>query len=293
MQLVEIFRAGTHLDSAGVSRSFTEADLDQMASSYDPAKHAAPLLVGHDESRANMGLVDRVARIGSSLYAQARDVSAEFKAAVNQRRLPALSAALYHPDDQRNPSPGNWALRHVAAVQIPAVKGMAAPQFAEGDLSVAIEFSEPVFFSQPEVEPVTQTQTDTTALEQRETALAVREALIDKAEFANFTEALLKDGKQFSQDQAVAIFLGLPKTGTIAFSETEKPNPRDAFKAFLKGLPKTVEFAEKAGGSGPEVGTIDVHQIAAKAQKYKAEQAAIGIEIGYSEAVSAVMGAVK
>lgn len=288
MQLVEIFRSGTHIDSAGVERSFTEADLDQMSSSYDSAKHAAPLLVGHDESKPNMGLVDRVSRIGSSLYATAKDVSAEFKSAINDRRLPALSAALYHPEDKRNPSPGSWALRHVAAVQIPAVKGMAAPQFAEGDLSIAIEFSEPAILGDT---PMT---TKTAAeLEQREAALAVREALIAHDEFANFTETLLKEGKQFDKAQAAAIFLGLPQTGEIAFSETDKPNPRDAFKTFLKGLPKTVEFAEVSGGTGPVVGAIDVQQVAKQAQLYKAQQAALGIEIGYSEAVSAVMGGTK
>ncbi len=285
MQLVEIFRSGTHIDSAGVERTFADADLDQVSGSYDPAKHSAPLLVGHDESKPNMGIVDRVVRIGSSLYAQAQNVSDDFKSAINDRRLPALSAALYHPEDKRNPSPGQWALRHVAAVQIPAVKGMTAPQFAEGDLSIAIEFSEPSILGES---PVT---TKTAAeLEQREAALAVREALIAQDEFANFTESLLKEGKQFDKNQASAIFLGLPETGEIAFSETEKPNPRDAFKTFLKGLPKSVEFAEVSGGTGPEVGAIDVQKLAKQAQQYKAKQAELGIEIGYSEAVSAVMG---
>lgn len=288
MQLVEIFRAGTHIDSAGVERSFTEADLDQMSSSYDSAKHSAPLLVGHDESKPNMGIVDRLSRIGGSLYATAKDVSADFKSAINDRRLPALSAALYHPEDKRNPSPGSWALRHVAAVQIPAVKGMTTPQFAEGDLSIAIEFSEPTILGESSVTTKTAAE-----LEQREAALAVREALIAQDEFANFTESLLKEGKQFDKAQASAIFLGLPQTGEIAFSETEKPNPRDAFKTFLKGLPKTVEFKEVSGGTGPEVGTIDVNKLAARAQVYKAEQAKLGIEIGYSEAVSAVMGQTK
>lgn len=285
MQLVEIFRSGTHTDSSGTERTFNDADLDQVSGSYDASKHSAPLLVGHDESKPNMGIVDRLVRIGSSLYAQTQNVSDEFKSLVNERRLPALSAALYHPDDKRNPSPGVWALRHVAAVQIPAVKGMITPQFAEGDLSIAIEFSEPSILGESPMTTLTPAE-----LEQREAALAVREALISQDEFANFAETLLREGKQFDKVQASALFLGLPQTGVIAFSETDKPNPRDAFKAFLKGLPNTVDFTEISGGSGPESGAVNVQQLAKRAQQYKAEQAKLGIEVGYSEAVSAVMG---
>ena len=34
---IEIFRAGRHLDDAGVAHHFSEADLDGMAASYSPA----------------------------------------------------------------------------------------------------------------------------------------------------------------------------------------------------------------------------------------------------------------
>lgn len=284
MNLVEIFKTGTRLDMAGVTRTFTDAHLDQMADTYNPTVHTAPFLVGHDESKPNTGLVGRAVRIGQSLFAEAKDVTEDFKAAINNRRLPALSAALYHPDDKRNPYPGNWALRHVAAVQIAATKGMQPPMFEEGDLSIAIEFSEPAILGDQPMPPTA------AELEQREATLAVREAMIDQNEFANFAETLLKDGKQFDKTQATAIFLGLPQTGVIAFSETEKPNPRDAFKTFLKGLPKSVEFGEVSGGTGPTVGEIDVQVVAKRAQQYKAEQSKLGIDVSYSEAVQAVMG---
>ena len=44
---IEIFRAGRHLDDAGVAHHFSEADLDGMAASYSPALREAPLTVGH------------------------------------------------------------------------------------------------------------------------------------------------------------------------------------------------------------------------------------------------------
>lgn len=284
--LVEIFRAGTHIDSAGVERTFTETDLDQMASSYNPAVHEAPFLVNHDETQPNQGLVDRVVRIGKSLFAQPKAVAAAFKSQINSRRLPALSAAFYHPQDPRNPHQGQWALRHVAAVQIPAVKGMQRPQFAEGDLSIAIQFSEPVIMS------------DTTApsalsaeeLQRREQALAAREALLDKAEFTQFAEGLLNEGKQFDKGKAIALFLCLPNApeSKVEFSETDKPQVREAFKQFLQGLPKSVEFGELAGGKVPDQ-KLSPTQIANKAQAYKAEQATKGFDVSYAEAVEHVM----
>ena len=41
-----VFRAGTHTDSAGKAKTWTEEDLDRMVSSYDPAGHEAPLVIG-------------------------------------------------------------------------------------------------------------------------------------------------------------------------------------------------------------------------------------------------------
>ena len=44
---IEIFRAGTHIDDAGVAHHFSKADLAAIASSYRPTLREAPLTVGH------------------------------------------------------------------------------------------------------------------------------------------------------------------------------------------------------------------------------------------------------
>ena len=42
-----IARTGSFTDSQGRPQSFSEADLDAIAASYDPAKLEAPLVFGH------------------------------------------------------------------------------------------------------------------------------------------------------------------------------------------------------------------------------------------------------
>jgi hypothetical protein len=294
MQLVEIFRAGTHIDSAGNTRTFGETELDQIAGSYNPSTHTAPFLEGHDESKPNHGLVSGLVRMGQSLYAQAGNLADGFREAISSRRLPALSAALYHPDDARNPTPGSWALRHVAAVQIPAVKGMEPPAFNEADCF--IQFSEPVILlgeapSMPEPLGQAPPAEGLTDIAKREAALLAREAMLNRAEFDQFAESLLKGGKQFDKDRAIAIFMGLPGTGEIEFAEGQKLDPRAAFKSFLEALPKSVDFSERAPSGGPVGKDINPNEIASLAIAYKAEAEAKGLTISFSEAVNAVMGA--
>ncbi|WP_019500837.1 hypothetical protein [Pseudanabaena sp. PCC 6802] len=141
--MLEIIRAGKHVDSRGVERTFTAADIQEMAATYDRNRHEAPILIGHDESKPNQGLVKAVFAVGEKLYALPHRVVTEFAEAVNAGRYPKLSARLYAPSDKANPVPGKWGIRHLAAVQIPGVKGMESPSFTEGEEEeVCIEFGE-------------------------------------------------------------------------------------------------------------------------------------------------------
>jgi hypothetical protein len=307
-KLVEIFRQGTHIDSAGVTRTFTEDTLKQIQDSYNPEKHAAPFLVNHDESKPNRGIVDRLVKIGSSLYAAAKNIDADFQKQINNRRLPALSAALYSPEDPRNPRPGMWGLRHVAAVQIPAVKGMKQPEFKECDKLLTIEFAELAVEEEEPEEEEPETKPETTEppmteeelkalrkrLDERAAELDIKSAVLDAAEFQSFAEVLLKEGRVFDAKLAASIATMLPNeaTSTIAFGEKAEPiQTRSAFKKFLEALPKSVEFGEVSAGTTP--GTYDPNTIALAAREYKLKQAALGNEISFSEAVAQVEKGVK
>ena len=47
---LHIFRAGTHVAADGKSYSFSEADVADLAASYDPQLSRAPLVVGHPKT---------------------------------------------------------------------------------------------------------------------------------------------------------------------------------------------------------------------------------------------------
>jgi len=133
---VEIFRAGTQTDSAGNTREWTEADLEKIASSYNPEFHEAPVCIGHPKDNAPAwAWVKKVTREGQSLFAEIGDEVAEFAEMLKKKMFKKRSISLY-PD---------LSIRHLAflGAQPPAVKGLKDFSFeeAKGD-PVEIEFAE-------------------------------------------------------------------------------------------------------------------------------------------------------
>lgn len=129
--MLQIFTAGKQTDNRGVTRDYPVDILHEIANSYDFKKHRAPILTGHNENQPNKGLIASLKVLGDKLFAIPRNVLPEFKESVNREEWAGVSPRLYHPDDPANPNPGKWGLRHLAFLQIPAVKGMALPEFSE------------------------------------------------------------------------------------------------------------------------------------------------------------------
>ncbi|WP_143326110.1 peptidase [Vandammella animalimorsus] len=148
MRHIEIFRAGRHTDINGVERQFTDADLQGMASGYDPKLHEAPLVVGHPRTDdPAYGWVQGLKVAAGKLVAIPRQVQAAFGEAVQSGAYKKVSAAFYAPTDKHNPTPGQWYLRHVGflGAMPPAIKGLEGAAFGEGDAlenAVVIEFAE-------------------------------------------------------------------------------------------------------------------------------------------------------
>ena len=83
--LLHIFRAGTYQAMAGQSITLTPADLAATAAAYDPARHEAPLVVGHPvDNGPAWGWVSGLSADGADLSATPRDVAAEFAEAVGE-----------------------------------------------------------------------------------------------------------------------------------------------------------------------------------------------------------------
>ncbi len=145
---MQIFRAGTHIDSRGQTLTITAADLAATAAAYDPALHEAPLVIGHPAlDDPAYGWVESLSATGDgALEAAPRQVDPAFAELVEAGRYKKISASFYRPDAVTNPAPGAFYLRHVGflGAQPPAVKGLRPVQFASAadDGLVTIEFSD-------------------------------------------------------------------------------------------------------------------------------------------------------
>lgn len=138
-----IFRAGRHTAVDGRQLDFSATDLATIAAGYDAANDGAPLVVGHPQLDAPAyGWVKGLKVEDGVLYAEPDQVDAQFAEMVNAGRFKKISASLYLPDSPGNPKPGQLYLRHVGflGAAAPAVKGLKAASFGEGD-SLTIEFA--------------------------------------------------------------------------------------------------------------------------------------------------------
>lgn len=127
----EVFRAGTHTDSAGNVHTFTEQDIADIAARYNPTNHEAPLVIGHPKSDAPAyGWIESAKAVGGKLMVKYKDVADEFKDWARQGLYKKKSIKLY-PDG---------GIRHVGylGAQPPAIKGL--PNFAFADDGEGKEF---------------------------------------------------------------------------------------------------------------------------------------------------------
>lgn len=327
--LIQIFKPGTHTTMSGDALTFSEADVAATAAAYDPALKDAPLVVGHPKTDSPaFGWVASLAFADGILSAVPKDVYPAFGQMVNDKLFPKISAAFYHPDSPNNPVPGVYYLRHVGflGAHPPAVQGLAAPEFADGDNAIIIEFGEsettgsaaqaesatpsnPGATMTPEEIAAKQAELDKKQqdlaaqqeqLKAKEAEFGQREAKLAQIEVAAklsatsaFVESLIAEGKILPRD----------KDGLVAFMSAEKPADVIEFgegdaktkingldwlqKEFLAKLPKQVEFGEIAG-PGKEAKPANDKAIAARAVAYQAKQLEFGVHISVADAVDAV-----
>jgi hypothetical protein len=130
----KVFTAGKHTDSAGNVKQWTTADLDLMASSFNPNFHEPPVTIGHPSDNAPaFGWVAGIKRVGNDLYLSYRDVAPQFKEWVAQGLYKKKSIAVYP----------NGSLRHIGylGAMPPAIKGLPDFQFKADQEFVAFDCS--------------------------------------------------------------------------------------------------------------------------------------------------------
>ncbi|MDD5176760.1 MAG: hypothetical protein PHQ05_10100 [Sterolibacterium sp.] len=143
---LHIFAPGRHVAMSGAVLDFSAADLAASAQAYDPAKHEAPIVVGHPRTDAPAyGWVKSLTAQGNNggLEAEPHQVNPAFAELVAQGAYKKISASFYSPDSPQNPVPGVYYLRHVGflGAQPPAVKGLRSPEFADAEEGV-VEFGD-------------------------------------------------------------------------------------------------------------------------------------------------------
>lgn len=228
---IEIFRAGTHRDDAGNTHTFTRAQLEEMAATYNAALREAPLTVGHPKDNLPAyGWVQRVfINDAGNLAIDPHQVDPAFAAMVSAGRFKKRSASFYPPGAPHNPTPGRWYLRHVAflGAQPPAVAGLKDIGFAEfGDLAEAVSFSETAGATAPAPAPTQPQEQSMTDAEKAELERLRAESKAKEDELAKAKSDLaasegraaqaLKDAASFAEKAAAD-----RRAGFASFAESE------------------------------------------------------------------------
>lgn len=142
---LEIFKAGTHVAEDGRTLTFTAAEVQEIADSYDRELSEAPMVIGHPRTDdPAYGWANALRVQDGRLFAEPHQVEPQFAELVNAGRYKKISASIYLPDSPGNPKPGKHYLKHIGFLggAAPAVKGMRSASFAEDD--GAVSFSMPI-----------------------------------------------------------------------------------------------------------------------------------------------------
>lgn len=130
MSWIDLFKVGTHTDSSGSSRQWSESDLKAIVDKYNNQsaenKHRAPAIAGQHHENENLaayGWVKQLKYENGHLWGEFTELEPEFVKMVNNGRFGTVSIALYP----------NQVLRHVAFLGAvpPALKGLKTPKFSE------------------------------------------------------------------------------------------------------------------------------------------------------------------
>lgn len=122
---IHIFSSGTHTDSSGQTRDFTNDDLDDIVNNHRPA----PLVIGHPKHNdPSYGWTGSLKREGTKLFMKTRDVNPLFAKAVENKAFPERSVSLRETNN-------GLQLRHVGWLGAvpPALKNLDALAFTELD----------------------------------------------------------------------------------------------------------------------------------------------------------------
>ena len=148
---VEVFRPGSFTAMSGEEVSYTAADLQALAKTYDPKKFPAPAVVGHpthDAPAYAWVTAFEYDEEAERLYADLDQIESTFSQNVKDGRYKRISMSFFKPDSDANPKKGAIYPKHVGFLggAAPAVSGLTPVSFkgSESD-AITVEFGDPAF----------------------------------------------------------------------------------------------------------------------------------------------------
>lgn len=138
---IHVLRPGRH-----GGRHWSPDTLREIADSYDPGVHEAPIVLGHPKTDdPAYGWLGSLRVDDDGLHAVPSEIDPQLSELVRAGKFRKVSVALYGPASARNPKPGIWYCRHVGFLGAapPVVKGLRPVELAElGEGDVVVELSD-------------------------------------------------------------------------------------------------------------------------------------------------------
>jgi len=196
---INIFKTGTHTDSAGRTRTWTDNDLEKITSYYSQRTEDAPVVFGHPKGNdPAQGWIKTVRSKDGILQAQFAQVSDTARIAMDNGGYKYGSLSLT-PE---------LKIRHFGLLGAvpPAVKGLGRVEFRDdGGLTVDINFNEP---DNPAPEEPDMTKELEAKLAAAEKKAADEQAAREKAEAdlkAKDEETVKQEAERRSADHAARV----------------------------------------------------------------------------------------
>ena len=222
---IEILRTGSFTGVGGASASFTIADLDRLAASYDAKAAPAPVVIGHPALDAPAhGWVKGLERRGDRLVAKLESLSRPLVEAVRAKAYRKVSAAFYGPERASNPVRGQRYLRHIGflGAKQPAIPGLGVVAFADDaelradETEITFEFADGADSDAAHDDTQNHNTSTDTSKETDMADDAARAAALDarEADLKKQSEDLAAQQRQFADAQRQQIH-----AGNVAFAD--------------------------------------------------------------------------
>ena len=259
---MEVFRAGDY----GPRGSYSEEDLERIASDYAPGLHEAPVTVDHRQDGPALGWVRGLRRAGRLLLARLGGLDRGFLENLKAGAFKKRSVEIYRKLETTG-RPYLRALTFLGA-GAPVVKGLADPVFGETPENAAPEQDDDghvwIAFEEAEEKPNAPSnqsdrsdasdQSDESDRSDKSAAPTLATAFVElDAATQRFCEELRNEGRLLPawEEKGIQRFLSvLDDAAPLKFSEApEAPRltARAWFREFLRALDPAVPMGEMTG----------------------------------------------